>query len=200
MSTLPKRAFLAALMATLAILSVGCGGGNRGGWQNNEGWSNNNNGSQTLTCTSDDNRNHSCRANFRIARAKIDQQMSNAPCTQGRTWGYDNNRIWVDQGCRARFRVYAQGGGGNWNGNGGWNGGGNGNWNGGGGNNNATIIRCESDNGQWQKCKAGFQISRVELANRLSNSPCKNGRDWGNNDGSVWVSNGCRAEFRVYRR
>ena len=33
------------------------------------------------------------------------RKLSDAPCIQGRTWGYDRNRIWVDRGCRALFEV-----------------------------------------------------------------------------------------------
>lgn len=34
------------------------------------------------------------------------RQLSRTDCVQGRTWGYDRERIWVDQGCRAEFAVY----------------------------------------------------------------------------------------------
>src|SRR5512147_629427 len=33
------------------------------------------------------------------------RQISGSPCTQGSTWGYDSNQIWVDRGCRAEFEV-----------------------------------------------------------------------------------------------
>ena len=190
MSTLPRTA-LATIATALAITLVGCGG--------NRNWSNNN-GSQTLTCASDDGRNHSCRAGFRIDHANIDKQIYKSSCDFGRTWGYNNDKIWVDQGCQARFRVYA-GSGSPWNGgnngtgNGGGNGGGGGNGNGGG-----TIIRCESNDGRRQNCKAGFKIARIEIARQLSKSSCNYGNDWGNESGRVWVDHGCRADFRAYRR
>ncbi|WP_309645830.1 DUF3011 domain-containing protein [Phenylobacterium sp.] len=36
---------------------------------------------------------------------RLSRNLSNAPCTQGRTWDYDKRRIWVDDGCRAEFVV-----------------------------------------------------------------------------------------------
>ncbi|MBK7600121.1 MAG: DUF3011 domain-containing protein [Acidobacteria bacterium] len=33
------------------------------------------------------------------------RQRSDAACIQGRTWGFDRRRIWVDRGCRADFIV-----------------------------------------------------------------------------------------------
>ena len=32
------------------------------------------------------------------------QQISNASCTQGTSWGFDSQGLWVDKGCRAVFR------------------------------------------------------------------------------------------------
>jgi hypothetical protein len=45
------------------------------------------------------------------------QQLSQSPCTRGSTWGNDGQGIWVDRGCRARFRVsgYGYDGPGWWN-------------------------------------------------------------------------------------
>lgn len=46
---------------------------------------------------------------------KLVKRLSDKPCTLGRTWGYDRNGIWVDDGCRADFevRVSSSGGGNN---------------------------------------------------------------------------------------
>jgi len=37
---------------------------------------------------------------------RLERQISDRPCREGRTWRYENGYIWVDQGCRARFAVY----------------------------------------------------------------------------------------------
>jgi hypothetical protein len=38
---------------------------------------------------------------------RLVRQLSDFPCDQGTTWGYDSRGIWVDQGCRAEFEVSA---------------------------------------------------------------------------------------------
>jgi hypothetical protein len=38
-------------------------------------------------------------------RVRLSEQISEAPCVRGRTWGYDRSGIWVDQGCAAEFIV-----------------------------------------------------------------------------------------------
>jgi hypothetical protein len=55
---------------------------------------------------------HEYRYNFcptgPIRSAQILEQKSQAPCVQGRTWGWRNDGIWVDSGCEAVFRVRAR--------------------------------------------------------------------------------------------
>ena len=66
-----------------------------------------NNGSVSLvTCSSEDGKRHYCTAETRWA-VRLVKQRSGSPCTQGTTWGYDSNGIWVDRGCRADFEVLA---------------------------------------------------------------------------------------------
>lgn len=36
----------------------------------------------------------------------VEEQISHRHCQEGTNWGYSYDRIWVDQGCTARFRVY----------------------------------------------------------------------------------------------
>lgn len=175
-----------AFVAVLSIMLAGCAGG-YGGRPYNGSYDrpSYNNQSQTLTCESQDGRNRSCRANMRIGRAEVDKRLSSAPCQQGRTWGYNDNRVWVDQGCRARFRIYPAGG----------FGGGGGHGDGG-----SKVIRCESDNGRRRRCDAGFDTQRVVVEKQFSNTRCEKGRTFGNDGRGVWVDGGCRADFRVYRR
>lgn len=68
----------------------------------------------------------------------------------------------------------------------------------GGNNGNAGNIRCESQDGRTQRCNTGNAQAR--LSRQLSGSPCIEGRTWGNDNGSVWVSQGCRAEFVLVDR
>jgi hypothetical protein len=52
---------------------------------------------------------HEYRYNFcatgRVRSVQLVQQRSQAPCVQGRSWGWTRDGIWVDHGCEAAFRV-----------------------------------------------------------------------------------------------
>ncbi len=73
-------------------------GGNNGG-----GYGGNPNG-QTIECSSKNWQPARCNAN--ISRGVEITQVLGGECIQGRTWGWDRGGIWVNNGCRARFRVY----------------------------------------------------------------------------------------------
>lgn len=72
------------------------GGGSGGGWGGNQGFA-----GQT-ECRSNDNRYRRCSVNTEN-RVEMLRQLSSSSCTRGRSWGYDRNSIWVDNGCQARF-------------------------------------------------------------------------------------------------
>jgi len=57
-----------------------------------------------LVCESHEYRYNFCAAG-RVRSAQLVRQRSQAPCIQGRTWGWTRQGIWVDQGCEATFRV-----------------------------------------------------------------------------------------------
>jgi len=61
-----------------------------------------------ITCTSDDGRRAFCEADTR-GRVRLIRQLSDSPCQEGSTWGYDDRGIWVDRGCRAEFEVSGEG-------------------------------------------------------------------------------------------
>jgi hypothetical protein len=63
--------------------------------------------SLTIRCESNNNGRNYCPANTH-GGVRLSRQISGSSCTQGSTWGYDNNRIWVDNGCRAEFQVLSQ--------------------------------------------------------------------------------------------
>ena len=74
-------------------------------------------GGDTITCESSHNRRNYCPIGNVNSNVEMIQQLSQAPCTRGSTWGNDGQGIWVDRGCRATFRVSAYG----YNGPGWWN-------------------------------------------------------------------------------
>lgn len=58
----------------------------------------------------------------------------------------------------------------------------------------AGTIRCESYGNRQQRCHVRTD-NRVELV-RVIGGRCSKGRDWGFDADGIWVSGGCRAEFR----
>ena len=60
-----------------------------------------------VRCESIGSRYNQCyiRNNFRARGIRLVDQHSRSSCRQGRDWGYNGNSIWVDNGCRATFRL-----------------------------------------------------------------------------------------------
>lgn len=58
----------------------------------------------------------------------------------------------------------------------------------------ARVITCESRDGRSQTCPAKVG-GGVRIVRQLSQSPCVRGRSWGVSRGTIWVSDGCRAQF-----
>lgn len=59
---------------------------------------------QNIRCESRDSGTTRCAANA-YRGVQLLRQLSNSACTEGRTWGWNRNEIWVSQGCRAEFAV-----------------------------------------------------------------------------------------------
>ena len=63
----------------------------------------------------------------------------------------------------------------------------------------AEILRCESDYGHRRECRFEGD-GRIELSRQISRTACIEGRTWGKEGRhTVWVSDGCRADFHVFR-
>ncbi|MDG2526571.1 DUF3011 domain-containing protein [Stenotrophomonas sp. HITSZ_GD] len=58
-----------------------------------------------------------------------------------------------------------------------------------------TTATCESVGQQQTECDLDTR-GRVQLVRQLSKTRCVEGQNWGLNRHSVWVKEGCRAEFR----
>lgn len=140
----------------------------------------------TLRCESRDNRTQRCATNG--YDAELIRQLSDSPCTRNRTWGVDGYGIWVSGGCRAEFRLVRD----DYYGGGGYGGGG---YGGGYGDGDGRIVRCESRDTRQNYCNTGG--GRVVLVRQISDSACIQGRTWDYDRRGVWVSGGCRADFRV---
>lgn len=55
-----------------------------------------------VLCHSDDNGYHECVTPFR-GRVSVSREVSDIRCVEGRSWGWREGFVWVDQGCGAVF-------------------------------------------------------------------------------------------------
>lgn len=127
-----------------------------------------------LVCESDRGQPRQCAADIQ-GKVKLLRQFSRSECVEGRTWGAMRGGIWVSDGCRGEFLVQRR-------------------------RPAATAqpprhVRCESVEGRSKQCPAHTRHG-VELVRQLSSSPCIRDRNWGWTRRGVWVTGGCRAEFR----
>jgi hypothetical protein len=146
--------------------------GNEGGYWRppSSGWD-----QREVICTSLDRQYRECPTPFR-GPARLSSQISSARCVEGRNWGSRPGLIWVAEGCRARFvegRPY---------------------WPDWGVSHGERQVLCESHDNRYQQCNTGFR-ALARISRQLSQSPCNQGRTWGQAPGMVWVSRGCRAWF-----
>lgn len=123
----------------------------------------------SVLCESSNNRYRECPTNFR-GRAVLTQNISSTRCVEGQNWGSRDGLVWVDRGCKGRFSQDSHGGGG------------------------GNTIRCESGDNRQRTCNTPWSSSS-RLVRQLSSAACVEGRTWGSQRGSVWVTSGCRAEF-----
>jgi hypothetical protein len=126
---------------------------------------------QSVTCESGGHLAR-CQAALTWRGARLVRQLSQAPCLQGETWGFERNAIWVDQGCRGLFEVgdpFANIG--------------------------ERVVCASADRGRAE-CPADTRFS-VRLVQRISQASCEEGRSWGTTERAIWVDRGCRGEFEV---
>jgi Protein of unknown function (DUF3011) len=124
---------------------------------------------ETVTCESEDQRYRRCPLNTKGSVSLV-EQLSDSPCRYNDTWGYDRSGVWVDRGCRARFRA------------GGWGG--------------KHTVKCESEDQKYTRCPVST-AGGVTLVEHLSDSPCRYNDTWGFDRKGIWVDRGCRATFSI---
>ena len=133
-------------------------------------------GDAVIRCESQDGRTQQCPIDVRRG-ARMLRQLSRSGCEEGESWGVYRGGVWVSRGCRGEFLV-GQGGlrpdrhGAE------------------------SFVRCDSNDGRSNHCSADTRRG-VELVRQLSRSACIRGQSWGWDENGVWVSGGCRAEFRT---
>ena len=132
--------------------------------------------STTVRCRSTDGRFRHCPVNGWVRGAQLTQQLGGPACAQGKTWGYDDNGVWVDRGCQGEFRV----------------------WTGGRPSGRSMVVRCSSQNGTRKTCPVNGFIKSATVEQQFSGSPCIQDSTWGFDNRSLWINRGCRADFRVW--
>lgn len=159
-------------------------GGNQGG-----GYSG---GGDRFICESISNRYARCAVDTR-GGVELVEQLSRGSCIAGQSWGYEPGFVWVDRGCRGWFESGGRGYGPPGQGQHGY---GDGNW---GIEGDEYLIRCESINERQAFCPFDVGRAEVTLERQLSRGTCALGRSWNFNPRGIYVSGGCRGEFRVNR-
>ncbi len=129
-----------------------------------------------IRCDSNDGRYKECYVGME-GTAVVERQWSKQKCVLGQNWGFENGVLWVDEGCRADFRVTGT------------------SYNSGRLSKEGHII-CESINGKRRHCPVDTS-GGVTMVRKLSKSACDFKNDWGWDKNGVWVTSGCRAEFSV---
>ncbi len=129
---------------------------------------------EPIVCESRDGRYQVCRKPYN-AEVVLARQLSKQSCIKNQTWGQENDRIWVNHGCRAEFQL--RGFAGN--------------------NGNGYNVTCTSWNNQYKTCAWDRHKGMPRLMERLSGR-CTERTDWGYDDRrGLWVANNCSARFGV---
>ena len=140
------------------------------------GWGYDDNGDDRMqfNCASVDMKYRECQLPVK-GRAVLVKRLSDARCVEGQSWGQRGDRVWVNNGCRAKFEVTRTGGGGG-----------------------ANVVDCNSDGNRYRECSIGpGYFGRLLRDN--SNGRCRENSTWGTRNGVIWVTNGCRGRFEKVR-
>lgn len=127
----------------------------------------------TVRCESEKGRSRTCPADTR-GGVRLVRQLSRSPCVEGENWGVREGEIWVKAGCRADFGLAEIGAV----------------------TPGPAFFTCESNSAGRTHCAVSTREG-VHLVRQLSKSACIQHSTWGYDRNSVWVSQGCRAEFRA---
>jgi hypothetical protein len=113
--------------------------------------------------------------NLRGRSVELVRRISDTPCERGSNWGFTRNGVWVAGGCGAEFRVVPELTA-----------------------SYGSMVRCESVDNARSICETPRNRA-ARVVRQLSDSPCIKGQTWGRTRHSIWVDDGCRAEFEIVR-
>src|SRR5262249_26857916 len=120
-----------------------------------------------IACASQNYQQRFCSSDRRITRAWLVEQRSKAACGQGRSWGFQDQGMWVSAGCNGLFGIEGRG---------------------------PTPgppplerVLCESRGYQQAFCPTRVSVARAWLLEQRSESACIQGRTWGFQHNGIWV-------------
>jgi len=131
-------------------------------------------GGMTFNCASKDGRYKECQTPVN-GRVELNQRWSDARCQEGYSWGVKGDRVWVNHGCRAEFKVTPRGGGGG----------------------SGSQIDCRSTSGRYVECR--MPNNAYGRLVRDYSGQCRLGQSWGSDRGRVWVRANCQGRFEATR-
>ena len=131
-----------------------------------------------LVLCESDGRRRRCSADIRYG-VDLNRQLSKRDCIRNETWGWDEDGVWVDNGCRAEFAIRGPRRRDD--------------------RSRVETVICESKDAQKHFCAVDTSFA-VELRKQLSVSDCRFRDTWGYTERGIWVRGGCRAEFVVRGR
>lgn len=153
------------------------GGGGGGNWGGGGGWGGNR---DIVTCQSEGGQESFCPAaiggNVQVAR-----QLSSTDCVYRRNWNWTENGVTVWGGCRADFSYSRRGGQLPPDGP------------------RMSRVTCQSEGGRESFCPAPIG-GDVRVARNISDTRCREGRNWRWTSEGVTVWGGCRADFEYRTR
>lgn len=134
-------------------------------------------GNGAIRCGSSPRSWQHCYADTRYGMRLV-RELSRNHCRNN--WGYDAYGVWVANGCQAEFRSdrYQHHWGNEYQ--------------------REDFVRCQSFNYRRESCRVGnLHNAEVHLIHQLGRHSCRN--NWGHDNNAIWVKNGCKADFYVYR-
>ena len=131
----------------------------------------------SVRCESHDGRTEQCPID---GHARLLRQLSVTRCVEDDNWGQGRGTVWVSDGCRAEF-IGEERDRHRWPRRG----------------RDGQRLLCESQQHKEKQCPIRVRYE-VRMVKQKSIASCIEDQNWGWDRRGVWVSDGCRAEFRVY--
>ncbi|XP_064597951.1 uncharacterized protein LOC135464456 [Liolophura sinensis] len=138
-----------------------------------------------LSCASVNNGYNMCQIPYEIVRVDVKQPYSSSACQFASSYGRtEKGKIWVSNGCSAKFDVTFKV------------------CHGSGDSNckvSSTLMDCRANRGYSDvtECEVPFKINSVQLQNRPTAALCNMPQSYGQARNGVWVNNGCYGTFDI---